>query len=76
MKATACANVCSKCSVFGAADRRQFSTTRTRLWLLPPAPLITAGSLGFGQRIQSGNPVSIYLGIGTAKSSTSSQHCA
>ncbi|KAF1082371.1 MAG: DnaK-related protein [Candidatus Rifleibacterium amylolyticum] len=31
-------------------------------------------SLGFGQRIQSGNPVSIYLGIGTAKSSTSSQH--
>lgn len=31
-------------------------------------------SLGFGQRIQSGNPVSIYLGIGTAKSSTTTRH--
>lgn len=31
-------------------------------------------TLGLGQKIQSGNPVSIYLGIGTAKSSTSSRH--
>lgn len=31
-------------------------------------------SLGYGQRIQSGNPVSIYLGIGTAKSSTTARH--
>jgi hypothetical protein len=31
-------------------------------------------SLGLGQRIQSGNPVSIYLGIGTAKSSTADRH--
>ena len=31
-------------------------------------------TLGLGQRIQSGNPVSVYLGIGTAKSSTSTRH--
>lgn len=31
-------------------------------------------TLGLGQRIQSGNPVSIYLGIGTAKSSNASRH--
>ncbi len=31
-------------------------------------------TLGLGQRIQSGNPVSIYLGIGTAKSSTAVRH--
>ncbi len=31
-------------------------------------------TLGLGQRIQSGNPVSVYLGIGTAKSSTNSRH--
>ncbi|MGM0599243.1 MAG: Hsp70 family protein [Candidatus Rifleibacteriota bacterium] len=31
-------------------------------------------SLGLGQRIQSGNPVSIYLGIGTSKSSTAAKH--
>lgn len=31
-------------------------------------------TLGMGQRIQSGNPVSVYLGIGTAKSSTTARH--
>jgi hypothetical protein len=31
-------------------------------------------SLGLGQRIQSGNPVSIYLGIGTSNSSTAECH--
>lgn len=31
-------------------------------------------NLGLGQRISSGNPVSIYLGIGTSKSSTGEKH--
>lgn len=31
-------------------------------------------NLGLGQRITSGNPVSIYLGIGTSKSSTAEKH--
>lgn len=31
-------------------------------------------ALGLGRRIQSGNPVSLYLGVGTAKSSTSDKH--
>ncbi|NCB37235.1 MAG: hypothetical protein EOM80_00565 [Erysipelotrichia bacterium] len=31
-------------------------------------------TLGLGQRIQSGSPVSIYLGIGTAKSSAAGRH--
>lgn len=31
-------------------------------------------TLGLGQRIQSGSPVSIYLGIGTSSSSTSARH--
>ncbi len=30
--------------------------------------------MGFGQRIKSGNPVSLYLGIGTAEGSTASAH--
>lgn len=31
-------------------------------------------TLGLGQRIQSGNPVSVYLGIGTSKSSAAGRH--
>ncbi len=61
-------------SIWKGRDPKVLSNPHPTLAVAAGAAYYGMVALGLGQRIQSGNPVSLYLGIGTAKSSTPDRH--
>ncbi|MDD3146818.1 MAG: Hsp70 family protein [Candidatus Riflebacteria bacterium] len=61
-------------SLWRGAEPRVLENPHPTLAVAAGAAYYGLVTLGLGQKIQSGNPVSVYLGIGTAKSSGGGRH--
>lgn len=61
-------------SLWKGRDPKVLSNPHPTLAVAAGAAYYGMVSLGLGQRIQSGNPISLYLGIGTSRSSTADRH--
>jgi molecular chaperone DnaK (HSP70) len=61
-------------SIWKGTEPKVLSNPHPTLAVAAGAAYYGMVSMGLGKRIQSGNPVSIYLGVGTGKSSTADRH--
>ncbi len=61
-------------SLWRGKDIKELKNPHPILAVSAGAAYYGLASLGFGSRIQSGSPVSVYLGVGTSKSTTKERH--